>query len=138
MDIAVNYVAVIVAAIASFIIGAAWYSPLLFVKPWLRSRGKDPAVVMQSGMQMPMGRMLAEFASTLVVAYILAHFSVLMGVTTWDGALQLAVWLWLGFQATLLLGSVLWEDMTWQHYAISAGRWLVSMVVMSLILGLWH
>ena len=138
MDIAINYVAVLVAAVASFVIGWAWYSPLLFVKPWLRSRGKDPEMVMKTGMQMPWGTMATEFVSTLVVAYVLARFSVLLGVVSWQGAFHLAIWLWLGFQATLLMGAVLWEEMTWQHYAISAGRWLVSLVVMSLILGLWH
>ncbi len=84
IDIAVNYVAVIVAAIASFVIGWAWYSPVLFVKPWLRARGKDPAVVMSGNMAMPMGKMLTEFVSTLVVACVLAHFIVLLGVTTWS------------------------------------------------------
>ncbi len=138
MDIAINYVAVVVAALASFVIGWAWYSPMLFVKPWLRSRGKDPAVVMAKGMAMPWGKMLTEFVSTLVGAYVLARFSVLLGVVSLQGAVELAVWLWLGFQATLLLGAVLWEEMNWQHYAISAGRWLVSLVVMSVILGLWH
>ena len=136
MDI--NYVAVVVAALVSFFIGWAWYSPILFVKPWLRSRGKDPAVAMSGDMKMPMGKMLAEFVSTLLVAYVLAHFSMWMGVTSVQAALQLAVWIWLGFQATLFFGQVQWEEMRWRHFAISSGRWLVTLVVMSLILGLWH
>lgn len=140
MELAVNYVAVVVAAVVSFVIGWAWYSPFGFVKQWLRARGKDPEKVMadMKNMSMPMGKMLAELIATLVVAYVLAHLSVLFGVQGWQSALQLAVWLWLGFQATLLFGQVLWEDMTWQHYAISAGRWLVSLVVISLVVGLWH
>lgn len=138
MEITINYLAVLVAAFVSFIIGWAWYSPLLFVKPWMRARGMDPEKVMADGMQMPWGKMVAEFVSTLVVAYVLAHLSVLLNVTDWSTAVQLAVWLWLGFQATLLLGTVLWENMSLTHYAISASRWLVSLVVMSIILGLWH
>ena len=32
----VNYVAVLAAAIASFVIGALWYSPMLFGKMWMK------------------------------------------------------------------------------------------------------
>jgi hypothetical protein len=34
-QIDINYVAVFVAALASMIIGAAWYSPILFGKEWI-------------------------------------------------------------------------------------------------------
>src|SRR2546430_3690237 len=38
----VNYLAVLVAAVAVFVLGWLWYSPLLFYKPWMRLRGMDP------------------------------------------------------------------------------------------------
>ncbi len=138
MDIAVNYVAVVVATIAAFVIGWAWYSPLLFVKPWLRAQGKDPHMAMSSGMKMPYQSMLIEFFATLVLAYVLARLSVLLGITSWDAAVEFAVWIWLGFYAAANVGRVLWEGSNWTLYAINTGRWLVTLVVMSLILGLWH
>src|SRR5207247_2062134 len=42
----VNYVAVLVAAVAVFVLGWLWYSPLLFYKPWMRLRGMDPVAAM--------------------------------------------------------------------------------------------
>jgi len=33
----VNWTAVVVAALATFVIGGPWYSPALFLKPWLRA-----------------------------------------------------------------------------------------------------
>ena len=39
MDI--NYVAAIVAALSSFLLGGLWYSPILFLKPWNRAMGRD-------------------------------------------------------------------------------------------------
>jgi hypothetical protein len=135
MDLAINYLAVLVAAGASFFIGWIWYGPL-FGKRWMQLRGLDPALMGSAGM--PFANMAVEFVSALVVAYVLAHFVVLLNVTTWATALQLAFWLWLGFQATLLLGPVLWEKMSLKLYCLNAGRWLVTLVVMSVILGFWH
>ena len=37
-----NYLAVLVAALTSIILGFLWYSPLLFAKPWMREMGYDP------------------------------------------------------------------------------------------------
>jgi hypothetical protein len=34
-----NWLAIIVATVVVFIGGALWYSPLLFVKPWMRLTG---------------------------------------------------------------------------------------------------
>ena len=34
-----NYPAILVAALVSFVVGGAWYSPLLFAKAWMK-RGR--------------------------------------------------------------------------------------------------
>ena len=34
-----NWLAILVAALAYFVLGALWYSKVLFVKPWLRMTG---------------------------------------------------------------------------------------------------
>ena len=36
-EIHVNYIAILVAAVVSFFIGALWYSPLLFAKRWIKA-----------------------------------------------------------------------------------------------------
>lgn len=38
----VNWLAVIVGGIIYFALGALWYSPMLFARPWQRSIGWDP------------------------------------------------------------------------------------------------
>src|SRR5687768_11611261 len=35
----VNYLAALVAALSSFLIGGLWYSPILFAKAWMRETG---------------------------------------------------------------------------------------------------
>ncbi len=37
----INYLAAVVAALSSFLLGGLWYSPILFLKPWNRAMGRD-------------------------------------------------------------------------------------------------
>jgi Protein of unknown function (DUF1761) len=37
-----NWLAILVAAISTMIVGFLWYSPFLFAKPWMREMGYDP------------------------------------------------------------------------------------------------
>src|SRR2546426_8368525 len=69
----VNYLAVLVAAVAVFVLGWLWYSPLLFFKPWMRLRGMDPGAAM-SGAKMPAGKLFIELVRCLVLAYVIARF----------------------------------------------------------------
>ena len=137
MDIVINYWAVLVAAIVSFFIGMAWYSPLLFVKPWMHEMGKtfDPKAM--PGMSSMASQMAVSFVAQLVGAYVLAHVAVAFGAVGVSGAVQLAVWVWIGFLATNALAPVLWEGRSMKWYAITAGHLLISTLAASLILVLW-
>src|SRR5712691_4730351 len=75
----VNYLAVLVAAVAVFVLGWLWYSPLLFFKPWMRLRGLDPVAAM-AGAKMPGGKLVIEFARCIVLAYVIARFVALLGI----------------------------------------------------------
>jgi uncharacterized protein DUF1761 len=133
----VNYVAVLVAAVAVFVLGWLWYSPLLFYKPWMRLRGLDPVAAM-AGAKMPAGKLLIEFARCLVLAYVIARFMGLLGVSNLFGAVHFGLFLWIGFPVVLLTGSILWENVPWKVAAIHAGDWLVKMLVIPTIVCLWH
>src|SRR5438094_7949686 len=133
----VNYPAVLVAAFAVFVLGWLWYSPLLFYKPWMRLRGMDPVAAM-AGAKMPGGKLLIELARCLVLAYVIARFVALLGVSTWMGAVHLGLFLWIGFPVILLTGSILWETVPWKVAAIHAGDGLVKLVVISIIVSVWH
>jgi hypothetical protein len=135
MLIEVNFWAVLVAAIASFFIGWLWFS-VLFVKLWMKLHGTDPESV--KGMPMPFGKMAIEFVTALVTAYFIAEFAAWVGVGSVAGGLLLGFWIWLGFYATALVGPVLWEKVPVKLYALSAGRWLVSLLVMAAIIGAWR
>jgi hypothetical protein len=133
----VNYLAVIVAAIAVFVLGWLWYSPLLFYKPWMRAKGIDPAAAM-AGAKMPAGKLVIELVRCLVLAYVIAHFIALIGITSWMIAAHFGLLLWIGFPVIILTGSVLWENVPVKVAAIHAGDWLVKLLVIPIILSVWR
>ena len=132
----INYWAVVVVAVVAFVVGAVWYSPFLFGKAYMEVRGLNPGAM--ADMKPLPGELLGEFAKNLVVAFVLAHFVVRLGVSDWKGAVQLGLWVWVGFQAMLLMGAVLHEKMPWTLYAIHAGDALVKTLSMTVILGVWR
>ncbi len=134
--LAVNYPAVVVAAVVAFGVGAVWNGPLLFGNARQMLLGIRPDAVADT--RVPAGKILGEVLRCLVVAYVLARFVVLLGVNEWTDALQLGVWLWIGFQAALLAGAVIWENMPWKLYAIHAGDALVKVLLMAVLLGVWR
>ena len=131
-----NYLAVVVAAVAAFVVAAVWYSPLLFGKAYMEVRGMNPGLM--ADLKLPAREMLGEFVHNLVIAFVLAHFVVRLGVGDWKGAVQLGLWVWVGFQAMLLMGAVLHEKMPLMLYAIHAGDALVKTLFMTVVLGVWR
>jgi len=96
----INFWAVIVAAVVAFVLGALWYGPFLFGKAYLEVRAVNPAAI--ADMRPPAWELVGEFAKNLVVAFVIAYFVVRLGVGDWKSALQLGLWIWVGFQAMLL------------------------------------
>ncbi len=134
--LSVNYLSVVAAAIASFVIGGLWYSPLLFGQSYMELRGMSPEAMASSAV--PVGKMIAEFVRGLVIAFVLAQFAARFGVTDWLGAIQLGLWAGVGFYVMIYVGAVIHEDLPWKLFAIHAGDGLVKITAMSLILGLWR
>lgn len=132
----INYLAVIAAAAAALVEGALWYSPLLFGEAWMTLGGMDPGAMADA--KIPIGAMIAEFVRSLVVAYVLARFVVRLGIADWMGAVRLGLWVWIGFQAMAVAGSVIHENYPLQLYAIHAGDALVKTLLMCVILGVWR
>lgn len=127
--VTVNYTAVVVAAVASFVVGWLWYGPL-FGKTWMKLTGKTS---MGNKDEMPQS-MAIMFVGTLVTAWVLSAFLQLTGSTTLQAALPVALWAWLGFQAPEALGVVLWEGKSWNLFFLNAAEKLVSLLVIAAVL----
>ena len=132
----INYVAVAMAAVVSTIMGTAWYT-ILFGKQWRILMGINE-VRMGNMKKRGMGKIYgANFIATLIMAFVLAQFVFAWGIADISGAMRLAFWIWLGFFATTMLGSVFWEGKSMKLYAINIGFQFVSLAMMAVILALW-
>jgi hypothetical protein len=141
MDIAINYVAVVVAAIASMAIGFVWYGPL-FGKSWIALSGVTPDKMEEMKKKGMTKTYIIGLVMSFLTAFVLASNAVVwekyMGFSGVTAAFNLAVWPWLGFVLPLLAGSVLWEGKPWKLYFLNIGYYLVAFLVISLILVYWR
>ena len=136
-QVVVNYLAVFGAAVVSMVIGALWYSPLLFGKMWMTMSGITPDNMesMKKGMGAKYG---VQFVMSLVMAYVLTHMLQYAGATTIGTAMQGAFWLWLGFVVTVGAGMVLWEKKPIKLYFLMMAHELVSIAAMAIVVVLWR
>jgi Protein of unknown function (DUF1761) len=128
----VNLVAVLVAGVVAFVVGWLWYSPMLFLNPWMRARGLDPASM--AGGKMSMGKMVAELVRCLLLAFLLAHLVGEFHPTTWTSAVHYGIFLWVTLPVMLFWGAAMWENQPPKASIIDAGDWLVKLLVIPLIL----
>jgi hypothetical protein len=131
--ISVSWLAVIVAAIVRFAIGAGWFTALFGVQ-YRRLMGVPEGAQPDGFMQ----AMVVGFLTDLVMAYVLARFAGHYGaVTLMQGAI-VGFMAWLGFVATIMVGSIFYERKPMELVAITGGYQLVTMVVMGAIIGVWQ
>lgn len=131
----INFIAVITAAVAAFVVGAVW-NGMLFGNIIMKLQ--DPGWYPRTDSpRPPVGKLLIEFGRCFVVAFLLAYLVVQMDLDSWMSALQLGVLMWIGFPAMILVGAVLWENEPLPLAAIHAGDWLIKMMIMAVIISFW-
>ena len=130
MDFAnVNYLAVIVAAVAGFAVGAIWYA-FLFSKPWLAAVGFTEADLKQGRSALPF---VFSGVALLIMAWVLSTI-----VAPADGigrGILVGLLLWLGFTATTTVVNYAYAARKPALTVIDAGHWLAVAVVMGAIVG---
>ena len=134
MDITVNYLAVLVAAVVTFVIGGIWYSPALFGPRWMRAIGKTEAELKQGNAAFAY---VGAFVAGLAMAYVLALFLALAQPKTIPQAAWVALWAWVGFMAAPTLSNYLFSGWSRDLYLINNGYSLISLLIMSGILATW-
>jgi hypothetical protein len=129
---ALNWLAVIAAALSSFVLGGLWYGPL-FAKPWMSAAGVTAD-------QVANGNKALIFGGTFVLALIAAaSFAIFLGpnVTATTGALYGFVaglcWVTTSFGSTYLF-----EHKPMSLWLINGGYRTLQFTLIGLILGAWR
>jgi Protein of unknown function (DUF1761) len=129
-----NWLAVIVAAVAWWLLGALWYSPALFARPWMRSIGIE-SVEGGPGVSTYVVPLVAYFVASIALGMIAAATG---STTVGDGIV-------LGLVAGVGLGLTLyWVEATFGQrpqpttwFLISGTYQLIGIVGASIILSVW-
>lgn len=136
----INMIAVLVAAVASIVVGFLWYGSV-FGKIWIELSGfskADMEKAKKKGMAKEYGLM---FVGSLVMAYVLAHALVFgnafLQTSGASAGLMVGFWNWLGFVMPVTLSAVLWEGKSWKLWVLNNGYYLVTLCVMGMILAMW-
>jgi len=129
----VSYLAIAVAAVVGWLIGAVWYGGL-FGKPWRAANNIAPEAMQARGGALPF---ILAFAALLVMAWVLAGLLAHLGpgqVTVRNGVIS-GAFCWLGFVITTLAVNNSFAGRKPVLTAIDGGHWLVVLAVMGAVLG---
>src|SRR5262245_58137632 len=129
----INYWAVLVAAVASFLLGGLWYSPVMLQRCWMVASGVTEAQLKSGNMGVIFG---VSLVLQVIAAFVLAMFlgpsaNVAFGVAA--GAMVAIAWV-----ATALGIVYLFERRSMRHFWVNAGYQMAVYPLMGAILGAWH
>ena len=132
-----NYLAIVIAAIAAWLAGAVWYMSL--GKVWTAAQGLSLDEVQarraKPGAYLPF---IYCFVAELVMAWVLAGLMAHLGsgqVTALNGVVS-GAFCWLGFVITTIFVSNSFTMRDIRLVWIDGGHWLIVLVLMGAIIGL--
>ena len=129
-----NYWAVIVAAIACFMLEAIWYS--IFLQAWLDGLGRTRDIMMHEGVNEYL-----QYATALVSAAIMAiaisTVTQLTGPLSARRAIKTGALLWFAFIFTTWATEYMFEVRSFALLGINCGFWLLGTMLMGAIVGTW-
>jgi Protein of unknown function (DUF1761) len=127
----VNYVAVIIAALAGFGLGAVWYTVLS--KPWMHAIGKTKADTSQGSAQaLPFAiAIIALFVMALMLAGLMGH----IGDISVRGGVISGFFVWLGFVITTMGVNHAFSGAKTMLTVIDGGYWLAVLLIQGAVIG---
>lgn len=136
MDVEINYIAVLLAAVSTMVVGSIWYAKPVFGETWQKLVKLDEKKMQANAMK----AMSLSFLASLVTAYVLAHVTYLshsyFDNSFLQDALTTAFWVWLGFTAARMLTHDLFEGRPGKLTVMNLAHELVTLLVMGGVIGL--
>ncbi len=126
--------AVIVAAVLHWLLGAAWFTMLK--QQWLAGLGKTAEQMMATGQPAWLPHVVTLIAN-FAMAYVIGWAILATGPQTLVRGLQIAAVLWVGIAASVFATELVFEVKSFQFFGIVAGYPLLGMLIMGSVLGGW-
>jgi Protein of unknown function (DUF1761) len=132
---------IISATIAAFVVGSLWYSPILFLKPWLRGEGITKEQLPKRSTWYMISINLYSFVAHGAIASVLAIIFNLLTVSSMKVAVSLGLLLAFGFMVAPRFIDMIYTT-NGKHYdvksqikfLVSSGYYLTIVAVISVTL----
>jgi Protein of unknown function (DUF1761) len=128
-----NYWAVLMAAVAAWMLGALWYS--LLARPWSAATGVVDARMGDSMDARAFVPYVTAFIADLVMAWVLAGVMGHIGQLSLKNGVIAGAFCWLGFTITALFVNYTFGQRRPALLLIDGGYWLLALVAMGAIIG---
>ena len=130
----INHLAVICCAFVNLLVGAIWYSPMLFYKAWARENKLTEEDLKKVNPAKTYGLTLLI---SLVISYNLAFF---LGDAKTDATWGATAGFLAGFGFSALIFSIvaLFEQRSWKYILINGGYITIYFTLIGFILGAWR
>jgi hypothetical protein len=131
-----NWLAVILAGIVFFALGAVWYAPPVFGRAWQRASG----VAMPEGTQPGIAFYVGPFVTCLLSTVATALLAAATGTDTFAEAIVLGLVVGIGYAAAVAFVGGIFDPhkpqpLTW--FAIFSGYQVVGLLIVATIVALW-
>jgi hypothetical protein len=124
--------AIAVSAVAVFVVSSIWY--VVFA-----AQRKAFVPDAAGGDERPAPWKAAlELLRSALVASVIAGLAAHLSADSVGEVVLLGLALFVGFPFVLLTGSVIWDNVNWRLAAIHAGDWLLKLLVISVVVGLFR
>jgi hypothetical protein len=127
--VTVDYVAVIAAAVVSFVLGIFWYAPPLLGKYWIEESKQGNSA--KAGVARTLG---SAIVSSLLIAFVLEVILTGLKLTDWTSAIELAALAWVGFYFTKEFASMMSGDRPVKVFASIALHDAIMLLLMVAVL----
>jgi hypothetical protein len=134
----VNWLALIIGALVYFALGAVWFTPVLFARPWQRAIGWD-----ESRATPEMNPMSYALPAVLyvIVAIATAMLAVATGSNSIGEGLLLGLVIGIGYAVTLTGVEAVFDPnkpQPWVWFAITGAYHLIGFVIVAVLVSIWR
>ena len=137
IDFSVSVLPLCVLSLVNFILSWLWYSPVLFMKPWMKALGTDNNHEMTEAEKKRMPFLfLSGFVSSLLLVYGMMIVVNSLRLDTFVSGIAIGCIIWAGFCVTHSLNT-LWEGRKLIVLLINNGLFLLTYAVFGGILAVW-